>query len=101
MTKPDAAAEAACYLPGAPCDLAKRETYALAAATADALPAAEAEAFYADVGLKLRAAVPDWEDLTEDAVGDEAKADADAGFWHGVNRQIQTGAPCYKGQARR
>lgn len=96
MTKRDAAAEAACYLPGAPCDLAKREAYALAAATADALPAAEAEAFYADVGLKLRAAFPDWEGLTEDVVGEEAQVDADAGFCHGVNGQIQTGAPCYK-----
>lgn len=54
--------EAACYAAGAPCNLAKREAYALAAATADALPAAEAEAFYANAELALREAFLDLEE---------------------------------------
>ncbi len=45
-------AEAACFLPGGPCAKAKRDTNALAHAVADALPAAEAEAYYKTLALR-------------------------------------------------
>lgn len=58
-TRREAEAEAACYLEGGACLKAKREAYAHAAAIAKALPAAEAEAFYSETSLALRAAFPE------------------------------------------